>query len=342
MDVAIIGAGPIGLEIAVALKKHGMDYLQFDARQVGYTISWFAPQTKFFSSNERIAIAGVPLNTADQFKATREEYLNYLRTVIELFDLKIRTYEPIVGIERDGDGFTLTTTHGGGTFRYRARRLILATGGTDHPRRLNIPGETLPHVSAYFRDPHTYFKTNLLIIGGKNSAVEAALRCHHAGANVAMSYRRDQLPEQSIKYWLMPEMKSLFNTGRIAAHFDTVPVEIMPSHVTLERRSTGDRFDVPADFVLLLIGYEQDNTLFKLAGVEIRGDCGAPVFDERTMETNVPNLYVAGTAVAGTQEKYQVFIENCHVHAERIAAALTGSTAPESRTAPEVIALPES
>lgn len=341
-DVALVGSGPIGLEIAAGLKRAGVDYLHFDARQVGYTISWFAPQTKFFSSNERIAIAGVPLNTADQFKATREEYLNYLRTVVELFDLKVRTYEPIVDIKRNEGSFDLTTKHGGDTRRCRAKHLILATGGTDHPRRLNIPGEDLPHVDHYFRDPHTYFKTNLLVVGGKNSAVEAALRCHHAGANVSMSYRRGQLPEKSIKYWLMPEMQSLFKAERIKTYFDTQPVEITPSHVVLSRRATGERVKVPADFVLLLIGYEQDNALFKCAGVEIRGDCGMPVFDERTMETNVPNLYVAGTAVAGTQEKYQVFIENCHVHAERIVAAITGASARETAISQEILALPES
>src|SRR3989440_12507821 len=108
-EVAIIGAGPIGIELAVALKKRGVDYLHFDARQIGYTISWFAPQTKFFSSNERIAIAGVPLMTADQSKATREEYLTYLRSVVMQFDLQIRTYEPLVAIERRDNEFILTT-----------------------------------------------------------------------------------------------------------------------------------------------------------------------------------------------------------------------------------------
>src|SRR4051812_28630069 len=141
-DVAIIGAGPIGIELAVALTKRGIDYLHFYARQIGYTISWFAPQTQFFSSNERIAIAGVPLNTPTQSKATREEYLTYLRTVVELFDLKVNTYERITGITRDKDGFTLTSQPRSGSPRsYRSKKLVLCTGGTDHPRRLNIPGE---------------------------------------------------------------------------------------------------------------------------------------------------------------------------------------------------------
>src|SRR3954449_4907725 len=152
-DVAIVGAGPIGIELAVALKRSGVESVHFDAKQIGYTISWFAPQTKFFSSNERIAIAGVPLQTTDQGKATREEYLAYLRGVVQQFDLQINTYEPVVGIERDDDSFLLTTRPPGGERTYRVGKLILATGGTDHPRRLNIPGENLPHVSAYFQDP---------------------------------------------------------------------------------------------------------------------------------------------------------------------------------------------
>jgi thioredoxin reductase (NADPH) len=336
-DVAIIGAGPIGIELAVALKRAGIDYQHFDAKQIGYTISWFAPQTKFFSSNERIAIAGVPLMTADQSKATREEYLAYLRSVVTQFGLKIHTYEPLVGVEKQSGEFALTTDARGTTRITRAKRIVLVTGGTDHPRRLHIPGEDLPHVSAYFRDPHTYFGKRLLIVGGKNSAVEAALRCHNAGAKVAMSYRREIFPEKSIKYWLLPEINGLIQSKKIDGHFLTQPTKITPTHVTLCRAN--ETFDVPADFVLLLIGYRQDNTLFKLAGIELRGDCGAPVYDEATMETNVRGIYVAGTAVGGTQDKYRVFIENCHVHVERILAALTGHTPPPP---PQEYARPES
>lgn len=333
-DIAIVGAGPIGLELAVQLKKRGMDYLHFDAKQIGYTISWFPPQTQFFSSNERIAIAGVPLNTPTQAKATREQYLTYLRNVVEQFDLKINTYEPIVGVDRDSTGFQLTSKNAAGLSRsYHCKRLILCTGGTDRPRRLNIPGEDLSHVSHYFNDPHEYFRKNLLIVGGRNSAVEAALRCHNAGAKVSISYRQEMLPEKNIKYWILPEIKGLMKQERIKGYFRTTPVRITPSHVTLARGN--EEFDVPADFVLLLVGYEQDNTLFKVAGIELNGSCGAPVYDEATMETNISGLYVAGTAVGGTQEKYTVFIENCHVHVDRIVRSLTGQAPPETPSMPE-------
>jgi thioredoxin reductase (NADPH) len=316
-DVVIVGAGPIGIELAVALRKAGIDYLHFDAKQIGYTISWFPPQTRFFSSNERIAIAGVPLITDDGGKATREHYLAYLRQVVTLFDLEIFTYEPVIAIERS-DGFTVSTARR----RVQCRRLVLATGGTDRPRKLGVPGEDLPHVHHYFRDPHDYFRRKVLIVGGKNSAVEAALRCYHAGAQITLSYRREMLPEKSIKYWLWPEIRGLTDAGRINACFNSNVVSIQPHHTTL---CCGDRtWDVETDFVLALIGYEQDNALFKKAGLTLEGTCQAPLFDSGTMETAIPGLYVAGTSIGGTQDKYSVFIENCHVHIDRIVAALQG------------------
>ncbi len=323
-EVAIVGAGPIGVELAVALKKRGIPYLHFDAKQVGYTISWFAPGTRFFSSNERIAIAGVPLQTVDQSKATREEYLAYLRGVVEQFDLAVRTYEPVEAIERAGEGFRLVTRPRGGERVYAARRVVLTTGGTARPRKLGIPGEELPHVSHYLGDLHQYFRRKVLIVGGRNSAVEAALRIHRLGGQVSFSYRRAGFDESSIKYWLMPEMNGLIKHGKIGAHFQTAPVAIGEDRVTLRHLESGALTEVEADVVLALIGYEADMSLCRKAGVELKQPGDVPVFDEKTMETNVPGIFVAGTAIGGTQSRYRVFLENCHVHIERIVACLTG------------------
>jgi thioredoxin reductase (NADPH) len=337
-EVAIVGAGPIGIELAVALKKAGIEYLHFDARQIGYTISWFAPQTRFFSSNERIAIAGVPLFTPDQTKCTREEYLAYLRAIVVQFDLRINTYEAVIHVERRDGGFLLTTRRGSGEAKYGCRKLVLVTGGTERPRRLNVPGEDLPHVSHYFRDPHEYFQKKVLIVGGKNSAVEAALRSHHCGAHVAISYRRAEFNAASIKYWLQPEMTGLIKSARIATYFKTAVREIRPGGVMLASED-GTKIEVNADFVLLLIGYESDMTLCRLAGVELKGPGNVPTYDPLTMQTNVPGVYIAGTAIGGTQEKYTVFIENCHIHADRILASLTGAAPP---VAAEAVEGPES
>jgi len=327
-DVGIVGAGPIGLELHIALKRAGLSVLHFESRQIGHTISWFAPQTRFFSSNERIAIAGVPLQTADQSKASREEYLNYLRCVVEQFDLAVRTFEPVTGIERTSDGFQIATSPATGRASYTVNKLILATGGTERSRRLNVPGEELPHVSHYFQDPHTYFRRKLLIVGGKNSAVEAAIRCYRAGSYVAFCHRREKIDAERIKYWLMPEIATLLDSGKIAGYFNSEVIEIKPGQVALKRDGKTDW--IAADFVLLLIGYEADMSLCKLAGVELKGESQIPAFNPHTMETNVPGLFIAGTATGGTQRRFTVFIENCHIHTERIVAALTGKIAPSS------------
>ena len=342
-EVIIVGAGPVGLELAAGLKRAGVDYLQFDAQQLGYTISWFAPHTRFFSSNERISIAGVPLQTLDQSKATREEYLQYLRSVATILGLKVNAYESVEKITRVGREFDVMTAPLKGRQTYRAKYVVLATGGTARPRMLGVPGEDLPHVSHYLADSHTYFGQKVLVVGGRNSAVEAALRCYHGLADVSISYRASEFDE-SIKYWLLPEINSLIKAGRVHGYFNTQVVEIRPGSVTLAP-ATGVRGDarnceVAADFVLLMTGYMADMTLARSAGIETVGVGEVPVHDSRTMETNVPGLFVAGTAVGGTQEKYRLFIENCHVHVDRIVAAITGRQVPTP--AHEVVGPPES
>lgn len=329
VEVAIVGGGPVGIELAVALKAAGVPYVHFEAGQVGATMTWWPPGTRWFSSNERIAIAGVPLSTADQGKATREEYLRYLRDVVTQFDLAIRTFEPVTAIRRAGDAFELTTRPVAGERSYRARRVVLATGGTARPRRLDVEGEDLPHVSHYMADPHLYFRRRVLVVGGRNSAVEAALRLHQVGARVELSYRGADLSGSGIKYWLLPEIVSLLRQGRIPGHFRTVVRRITPEAVELEPCGPeGRAARVEADAVLLMVGYVADMTLARLAGVTLEGDGEVPRYDERTMETNVPGLYVAGTAIAGTQSRYKVFLENCHVHVGRIVRHITGSPPP--------------
>jgi len=346
-DTLIIGAGPIGIEMAVALSAAGIPHLHLEAGQVGSTIEWYAPQTHFFSSPERITIAGVPLQTLDQSKATREEYLLYLRAVVQQFDLPIRSHEPVVAIERrppeSGGGFTVVSHSRWDPTRenrYHARRVVLAIGDMHRPRRLGIPGEDAPHVSHYFQDPHTYFRKRVLIVGGKNSAVEAAIRCYRVGAQVALSYRRPALREERIKFWLWPEIGAMLRDGRARFLGSTVPREVRGDTVVLERVApdnptlgTGEALEEKADFVLLLTGYEQDATLYESAGITLEGPGRKPRFDPQTMETDVPGLYVAGTGSAGTQlEGVKEFIETSHVHVERIVAHLTGQRAADAAT----------
>lgn len=328
-NVFLVGAGPIGLELASAFKLLKVDYLHVDAGQIGQTVTWYPRQVRFFSSPERIAIAGVPLPTVDQAKASREEYLTYLRGVVEQFDLKVQTYERVKTMQREHDGFVITTIRGGEEQTYRAQYVVLAIGDMHRPRRLNIPGEDLPHVSHYFDEPHCYFRNRLLIVGGRNSAVEAALRCQRAGAQVALSYRHAAFDRQAVKYWLLPEIELLIKSRKIAFYPNTAPTCITPRAVTLApTQDTGDAVDVPADFVLLLVGYEMDASLFTQIGVQLRGENQAPVVDLESMQTNIPGLFVAGTAAAGTQVRFRLFIENCHPHVARIVRAITGHEPP--------------
>jgi thioredoxin reductase (NADPH) len=317
--VAIIGAGPIGLELAVAFKQSGIDYVQFDAGQIGSTIEWYPPLMLFHSSSDRLALAGMPIQTANQQKITREEYLAYLRALVQNFGLTVRTFERVSRIEKVSGGFELTTVALDGEHRTRVEIVVLAIGAFHAPRLIGVPGEDLPHVTHYLGDPHRYFGKRLLIVGGRNSAVEAAVRCHRAGADVTISYRGEDFDPKVVKFWLLPEVRALIRDGLVRFLPQTSVVEIRRGTVVL---STGE---VAADFVLLMTGYRQDPTLFDMLGVGLEGDAREPVHDPETMETNVPGVFIAGTAVAGTPpRKVSVIVETCHVHVPRIVAAIRG------------------
>jgi thioredoxin reductase (NADPH) len=326
-DVVVIGAGPVGLEVAVALKQAGFEYLQFEAGQIGHTISWWPRNTRFFSSPERIGIAGVPLQTIDQEHATGEQYLAYLRSIVMQFDLKVNTYEAVERIEHWKEGFRVHTQHRLGNRSYTCRSVVLATGGLGEPNRLNIAGEELPHVTHYFDDPHRYFQQRVLVVGGRNSALEAALRCWRAGADVTLSYRHPDFARASVKNFLLDDIDTRIRMGQILFLPATLPVEITPQDVTLAptadgRPVGGERICVPADFVILATGFSADMRLYEMMGVQLTGPERAPVFNVDTMETNVPGLYVAGTAAGGTQKKFTLFIETSHQDIPKIIKSL--------------------
>jgi thioredoxin reductase (NADPH) len=328
-NVIIVGAGPIGLELAAALKRARVDYLQFDAHQIGYTISWWPRNTYFFSTTERIEIAGIPSQSTTQQRLTGEEYLAYLRSVVEQLDLKVHTYEKIVDIQRLDGGFLVGSQSQTGLKYYFCRKLVLATGDMSAPNKLNIPGEDLPHVSHYFEDPHVYFRKRLLIVGGRNSAVEAALRCWRAGSQVTISYRRAHFDADLVKSHILPDLLTQIEYGNIRFLPCSMPVEITPEKVYLEPApgigpGNSERFEHATDFVLLNTGFVADMHLFEMTGVTLHGVQRVPEYNPETMETNVAGLYVAGTAAAGSQKRYSLFIENCHPHVGKIAASISG------------------
>ncbi len=329
-DVGIIGAGPIGIEMAVCLKEAGVNYIQFDANQIGYTISWWPRNTHFFSSTERLAIGGVPIQNNHQNRITGEDYLAYLRGIVEQFDLKINSFESIEALQPSPNGFILSSQTATGGHHYHCQKVIMAIGDMHFPNLLDIPGENLPHVSHYLRDPHDYFRQRLLIVGGKNSAAESALRCWRTGADVTISYRRAEFDDQRVKHWILPDLLAQIDAGNIRFLPQTTPIEITPTHVLLQSTypdgalAEGKSIQHETDFVLLHTGFHGDQSLLEMAGVTLHGENRIPQFNPQTMESNVPGVYLAGTVAAGIQQRYTLFIENCHEHAGKITQALTG------------------
>lgn len=339
------------MEMAVALQKAGLQFVVLEKGVIGQTMSWWAPATRWFSSNERISIAGVPLVTPDQSKASREQYLAYLLGVARQFDLPIHTYETVTDVRRrSADALLQASLEGslrvcsqrqGIAREYHCRAVILATGGTDFPNKLNVPGEDLPHVESYLREPHFYFGRQVVILGGRNSAVEAALRLAHVGADVTLCYRGLKLPEEQIKYWLLPEIQTLLKTGRIRGIFGAKVDRITTDRVFLSPMTATAANTIPtavaAEHVLCMIGYRQDTTLYQRIGIRLTEPQQAPEVDPLTMQSSVPGVYIAGTAVAGTQSsRYRVFLENCHDHIPKILQHLTGK--PRSTPSSEVSA----
>ena len=326
-DVLIVGAGPSGLATAIAAKQQGLDYLVVEKGLLVNSIYNFPVHMVFFTTPELLEIGRLPLITPYD-KPTRLEALRYYRRVVDTYELQISYHEEVVSIEReepraDGDGhasvFAVTTRNSRGVQRVRhARAVVMAIGYYDLPNYLGIPGEDLPHVSHYFVDPHPFYRQRVVVVGGKNSAAEAALELYRAGAHVTLVHRHPTLGD-SIKYWVRPDIENRIKEGSIAAKFQATVVEIRPTEVVVERG--GKREEIPCDGVLLLTGYHPDAKLMTAAGVHCNPDTLAPDLNPDTFETNVPNLFLAGGCVAG-RATGSIFIENGRFHGEKIIAVL--------------------
>jgi thioredoxin reductase (NADPH) len=259
--------------------------------------------------------------------------------VTEILDLRVRTYERVTGISGTRGDFTVSTERRGESASYQCSYIILATGGLDTPRYLGIPGEDAAHVSHYFDDPHRYFRQKLLIVGGRNSAVEAAVRSWRAGARVGLSYRRAEIEEAHVLSRLHLEVSLLIKKGQIDFYPSTEPVKIGTRSVTLRHTAgspePGSSMQVAADFVYLATGFRQNPALFREAGVTLEGSEMRPRFDPRSMETDVPGIYLAGTAAGGSQREFSEFITTGHVHSRRILQHLTGGSGAVTGNLPE-------
>jgi thioredoxin reductase (NADPH) len=315
-DVLIVGAGPSGLATALALKQLGIDYLVIEKGTLVESIRRFPTNMVFFTTPELMEIGGVPLTTPYD-KPTRLEALQYYRKVVDAYQLQVTLHEEALAISREVESgeqiFLVETRSSRGVKRLRqARFVVLAMGYYDHPNLLGIPGEDLPHVRHYYDEAHPYYRQRVVIVGGKNSACEAALELYRCGAQVTLVHRGAALGD-SVKYWVRPDIENRIREGVIAARFDTRLVAIQPTEVVVEPADT-----IPADAVLLLTGYHADPDFLMRAGVQLNASTLEPKHDPMTFETNVPNLFIAGGQVAGRRTG-TVFIENGRFHGERIA-----------------------
>jgi thioredoxin reductase (NADPH) len=318
-DLVIIGAGPSGLATAIAAGQAGLDYTVLEKGVLVNSIYQFPVHMSFFTTPELLEIGGVPLVTPYE-KPTRIEALRYYRRVAEKFDLRIEFGHHVTGLARDpATGvLTVTSTSSRSTTTERARAVVLAIGYYDHPNRLGVPGEDLPHVSHYYRDAHSSYRQRVVIVGGKNSAAEAALELFRGGAHVTLVHRRSTLGA-SIKYWVKPDIDNRIAEGSIPARFDTRVVAITPEAVEVEHQ--GQRDALPADRVFLLTGYHADFALLDACGIAIDADTGVPAYDPSTLESNVPSVFLAGGVLAG-KDTAPIFIENGRFHGERLVRVL--------------------
>ena len=315
----IVGAGPSGLAAAIAAKQQGLDYAIVEQGVLVNSVFNFPVHMVFFTTPELLEIGGLPLVSPYE-KPTRLEALRYYRRVVDTYQLQIAFEEKVVEIEREPDGtFVVTTATPRGATRVReARAVVLAIGYYDYPNYLGVPGEELPHVSHYYDDAHPYYRKHVVVVGGKNSAAEAALELFRGGARVTLVHRHQALGD-SIKYWVRPDIENRIKEGSVAARFETHVIEITPDVVVVEHH--GVREEIPADQVFLLTGYHPDVDLMSRAGIRCDPQSYKPELNGETFETNVPNLFIAGGAIAG-KHTGSIFIENGRFHGEKIITLL--------------------
>ncbi len=323
-DAVIIGAGPAGLAAAYAAKQAGLNYVVVERQCIVHTIYQFPTGLVFYSTPELISLGDVPM-IVQGIKPTREEALNYYLKFVESQGLKVNTYEEVTRISgQDGDFVIESVSQREGERSYRTRKVILATGAFDSANRIGVPGEELPKVFHYFKEGHPYFDRDVLVVGGKSSAVETALTLYRAGARVTMSYRRGAF--RGIKYWVLPDLENRIAEGSITAIMDSTLKEIRPTEVVLEvaGEDAAERERViPNDFVFCMTGHTPDVPFLNGTGVEVQPENTIPVHDPDTFESNVPGIYIIGVITAGNVSS-DIFIENSRLHGPKVVEHILG------------------
>ncbi|SNR75767.1 MULTISPECIES: YpdA family putative bacillithiol disulfide reductase [Hymenobacter] len=325
-DVVVIGAGPVGLASAIEVQRRGFSAVVVDKGALVNSIIGYPTNMEFFSTPELLEIGGHPFPTS-HYKPLREDGLDYYRRVAFAENLNLRLYERVVGLEGEPDQYEVVTEKG----RIQCRYVIVATGFYDVPNYLRVPGEDLPHVTHYYKEPYAHTGQHVVVVGAKNSSAKAALQLLRAGAHVTMVVRGAAVSD-SVKYWIRPDLLNRIKEGRITAYFNATVERITPDAVEIQ--TPEGRHALPASYVYALTGYHPDFSLLAALGITCQTDAAqTPTHDAETLETNRPGVYLAGTVCGGLNTS-RWFIENGRYHAQVIAARLAGEQAPEL---PEVL-----
>ena len=311
VEAIIVGGGPCGLSAAIELQNIGLKPIVIEKGNVVNAIYNYPTHQTFFSTSEKLAIGDVPFIIEGR-KPKRNQALVYYREVVKAKQIQVNRFETVQSVNKNNDGYFTVQTD---KEQYVTPYVIIATGYYDHPNYLNIPGEQLPKVHHYFKEGHPFFDMNVLVIGGKNSAIDAALELNKAGAHVTVVYRGAEY-SSSIKPWVLPEFLGLVRDGEITMHFNTNIKEIREQDVVLD--IDGEEQIITNDIVFAMTGYHPDHSFIHAMGVEQDKETGRPYFDPETMETNVENLFIAGVIAAGNDAN-EIFIENGRFHGGLIA-----------------------
>jgi len=317
-DIICIGAGPTGLATAIEAKRAGMQPLVIDKACLCNSIHHYPVNMVFFTTPELLEIGDLPLVCAAD-KPTRVEALKYYRKATEHYGLELRLFERVIRLEGNDGNFTLVTrTEQGMEEKYRCKKVVVATGYYDLPNYLGVPGEDSPHVSHYYTEPHAFWNQDVVVIGGKNSAAEAALDLYRNGARVTLVHRGKELGS-SLKYWVRPDIENRIKAGQIRAFLDARVEEITKAEGILEHHQRQKR--LPARQVFALTGYHPDYTFIERLGVKLDAETRKPTLNPKSLESNVPGVHLAGVVIGG-RHTGEIFIENGRFHGKQIIEAL--------------------
>jgi thioredoxin reductase (NADPH) len=309
-DVLIVGGGPIGLACGIEATKAGLDYVILEKGTLTNSLFNYPVNMTFFSTSEKLEMGGVPFMSLAN-KPTRTEALEYYRRVAKKWGIKVKLYEKVDKIDKKDGSFTVTSSKE----NYKAKKIIISTGFYDLPNLMDVPGEDLPKVSHYYKEPWPYIGQKIVVVGGGNSAVDVALETWRKGADVTM-VMKDSTVDRNVKYWVLPDIENRIKEGSIKAYFNTTIKEITPDEVVLNTLEGEERLG--NDFVLAMTGYKPSFDLLQQIGVELELDeHRRPCYDEDNQESNVPGVYLAGVVCGGLNTR-EFFIENSIAHAESI------------------------